>query len=255
MYQVSTVNLSADGTQARPSYGTVEIGDIDTAALTEWLEQLRRLDHVQNHEADPHLIIVCRAGKFHVRTGQGKLFLYNARASAEPYAELTADEIVAHLNGGEFAAAPFSSAPTDETGDDPRAKPTPSRGIAIGILFAGILLNIYTLYSVFYTETVHEKVSVVLLTDATERADRQRELVGIYATGDRGGDRMITVGADGQVRFSEIGLKQGVGENTTTYQIGKHGAKLCLLTADSGVVDVLNRETLSYYQDTYRRTR
>ena len=66
---------------------------------------------------------------------------------------------------------------------------------------------------------------------------------------------MITVGPDGHVRFSEIGLKHGVGENTTTYQIGKHGAKLCLLTADSGVVDVLNRETLSYYQDTYRRTR
>lgn len=127
------------------------------------------------------------------------------------------------------------------------------RAIAAAILAAALGLNGYTLYSVFHTERVEERPAVVLVTDATEAAARQREIAGTYATGTRPGDRMIVVHADGRVDFSEVGTKGGINANTDTYQLGRHGTKFRLSTPDNGVINVLNLETLVYYRDTYRR--
>ncbi len=250
MYQVSTVNLSPDATQADAAFGTDERGELAAGELIALLERFRDLASAQNQEVDPHIVITGRSGKFHVRTGQGKLYLYNARATIEPYAELTAPEIIAQLERDNVTVAPFG---TDAAGAPPPAPPAPHRAIAAAILAAGLALNGYTLYSVFYTESVNERPAVTLVTDPAEAANRQREIVGTYATGDRPGDRQIVVKPDGRVQFSELGTKGGAGENTDTFRLGRRGTKLCLNTTDSGVIDVLNLETLVYYRDTYRR--
>jgi hypothetical protein len=253
MYQVSTVNLSPDVSRADVAYGSAGLGELSAEALAALLDRFRHIDAVENHEADPHLVLEGPGGKFHVRTGQGRLFIYNARATTlEPYAELAAHEIVEVLERREAAAA---SAAPEEPLSAPGAGVAPHRGIAIAILLAGVGLNAYTLYSVFYSETVTEKPAITLVADATEAGSRQQELAGRYATGDRAGDRVITIQRDGRVQFSEIGTSGGIGENADTYKLGKHGPRLCLATPNSGVIDVLNLETLVYYRDTYRRAR
>lgn len=251
MYPVSTVNLSPDATRADISFGTVDLGMHSAEELTSLLERFQQLEGVRMVQAEPHLILTGRSGKFHVRTGQGKLFLYNARATVEPYAELTALEIIAQLDRDSVTAAPF--APLSDSSSPPAA--APSRGIAVAILVAGLMLNGYTIYSVFYTESVNHKPAVTLVTDGTERAARQQEIAGMYATGDRPGDRVIVVKPDNRVSFSEIGNKGSIGENSDRFQLGKRGAKYCLSTAESGIIDVQNLDTLVYYRDTYRRTR
>ncbi len=251
MFLVTTVNLAPDTRRAAADQGTTDLGELSPDEFAALLERLRTIDPVQNHECDPHVIVVARAGKFVVRTSQGRLLLYNARDNTIPYAELSPGEIVAHLDRSISTATPFSA----PAAVPPAPVSTPSRGIAVAILVAGLALNGYTLYSVFYTESVNQPPAVTLLTDATERAARLHDAVGTFATGNQPGDRAIEITADGRIRFIELGNHSPTGDTTDTFRIGRHDHKLCLATAESGVVDVLNIDSLVYFRDTYHRTK
>lgn len=252
MFKVTTINLSPDTLSSVPGDVATDLGELSSEEFSALLERFRNLDPVQNNEANPHILVTARAGKFIVRTGQGKLHLYDARDTTVPYLELTPEKIVADLD--EAPTAPIQpEVPSD--GAAKQAVSTPSRGIALAILIAGLSLNGYTLYSVVYTESVEEKPAVTLLTDHAEIAKRQSDLAGTYATGDQPGDRAIVVTADGKVKFIEVGPRSNFGESADTYRPGRHESKLCLATAESGVVDVLNPDTLLYYRDTYRRAK
>jgi hypothetical protein len=66
---------------------------------------------------------------------------------------------------------------------------------------------------------------------------------------------VITIISDGKIRFSERGSPDAISINTDTFRLGRHDKRLCLLTAESGVVDFVNPDTLLYYGDTYRRSK
>ena len=249
MFKVTTVNLAPDTLSANPGAGATDLGELSPEEFAGLLARFRALDPIQNLEADPHVLVTARAGKFIIRTDHGKLHLYDARDTTVPFLELTPDELIANLD----QVAPPATLSSDEASSS--AASTPSRGIALAIFMAGLSLNGYTLYSVFYTESVSEKPAVTLLTDATEITQRQHDLAGTYATGDQPGDRVIVVTADGRVKFLEIGVRSGLAETTDTYRPGRHDSKLCLATTGSGVVELLNPDTLLYYRDTYRRTK
>jgi hypothetical protein len=262
MFRVSTVNLSPDGRRFDPQAGTIDLGELPADQLVDLLERFRGIDPVENTEAEPHITATGRAGKFLVRTGRGKLFLYNARDSIEPYAELTADEIVVQLERTAVTAPPFASMTATDSGSSPAVPPAPAmhrsaphRGIAAAILVTGLALNGYTLYSVFYTESVNEQPAVTLVTDPAELASRQQELLGTYRTGEQPGDRIIAIEADGRIRFTEIGSKNSVVNNADAYRLGRRAGKYCLTTAESGLIDIVDIDTLTYYRDTYRRVR
>jgi hypothetical protein len=252
MFTVTTVNLAADTTTADIAFGSTDLGVLSTDEFIGLLERLTRIDAAQNSEADPHLLVTAAAGRFLIRTGQGKLYLYNARDTTQPYSEHTPAEIVAQLDR-QLTTPPFAFTEAAAAANQPKA--APHYGIAFAILVAGLALNGYTLYSVFYTESVNEPPPVVLLTDPAELASRGRDVVGSYATGSQPGDRVITVTADGKIKFFEIGSKDGFLNNTDTFKLGRHDKKFCLLTADSGVIDIVNPNTFLYYRDTYRRTK
>ena len=106
MFNVTLVNLSADASAADTAHDRSDLGELPAAQVQALLEQFARLDAVSNADAEPQINLSVRSGKFIVRTGRGKLFLYNARDSAQPYAELTAAEIVSQLLGeADFAGS------------------------------------------------------------------------------------------------------------------------------------------------------
>ena len=252
MFTVTTFNLAPDTRSAVPGQGHTDLGELSIEEFSFLLARFRELDSQQNLEGDPHLIVTARAGKFLVRTNRGKLLLYDARDTTVPYADLTAEEIVAQLDRvpavEQQPDGPSAAVPTEVAS-------TPSRGIAVAILLAGLVLNGYTLYSVFYTESVNEKPAITLVTDAAEVTARLHDATGTYATGDQPGDRAIVVTPDGKIKFLEIGARSRLTENVDIFHLGRRDKKLCLATAVSGVVDILNIDALVYYRDTYKRTK
>lgn len=251
MFKVTTVNLSSDTTAAATDHGESDLGEMSAVQLTALLERFAAIDPIQNAEADPLIRLSAPAGQFLVRTSLGRLFLYNARNTTEPAAELTPEQIVALVDRP--GSPGISPEPTDVSDATTRPAIAPSRGIAIAILCAGLALNGYTLYSAFYTDSVHEKVAVTLLTDPAELAAQKQAVAGTYATGEKLGDRVISITQDGQVSFAEIGNARSISNGADTYRIGRREKKICLTTTDSGIIDVVNIDTLIYYRDTYRR--
>lgn len=249
MFKITLVNLSPDDLSPSASFGANAVGEIDPDQFVTLLELFRTLESLQVLEADPHIIVESRYGKYLIRTGQGKLFLYDARDSAKPYAELAAAEIAQLIS-----AAPAAGHEEATAMPEVPAR-TPHRGIAIAMLAAGLCLNGYTLYSVFFIDDVNQKPAITLITDPTELTARQSAVVGRYATGDEPGDRLIVVGPDGSVRFGQIAAQGHRPESNDTYRIGRYEDKLCLTTPESGVIDITGLSTLVYYRDIYRRTK
>jgi hypothetical protein len=251
MFHVVTMNLDIDLASADVAHGPIDLGQLTAEEFAALLERFRQLDPVQVSEADPHLLVTARAGKFRVRTVHGKLILETQRSATAGFAEFSAGEIIRHLDRSPATAPPFA---TDRPAPEKSAA-APNRGIAAAILAAGLALNGYTLYSVFYTETVNEKPAITLLTDPAEITAHLNDVVGTFATGDQPGDRTITVVASGRITFAELGARPGYNDNTDTFRLGRMGKTYGLNTVDSGVVEVVNLDTLRYYRDTYTRTK
>jgi hypothetical protein len=248
MLHVTLVNLSPDGRTAQPELGRTPLGHLAPEALVRLLDSFRTIDPVQNHDAEPQIVIESAQGKFLIRTGRGKLFLYDARDSSVPFVELDPAGIVQEL-----------SRARDLVHGEPEEQPvTPRRRrfqhlIAAAMLLGGVILNSYTVYSVFYVETVDPKPPVQLVTDARELTALKGSARGRYATGRDPGDRILEVTSDGRVRFLRVitGGERLDGEDT--YRIGRTSGRVCLVTVDSGVIEVGNIDTLTYYRDSYRR--
>ncbi len=161
MLHVVAMNLTPDLRTAQPDLGACDFGEVTEDDLVALLEKLRAIDPVQNHDAEPSLGIACTAGKFHVRTSGGKLFLYDALHPERGGSELAAAALAREL----AQLPPKPETPAPEIVSPPRR---PRHGIAAAILCAGIMLNGYTLYSFFYIDDVNQKPPIVLVTDATE---------------------------------------------------------------------------------------
>jgi hypothetical protein len=248
MYRVTTTHLGPDGRRASVADESRDLGVLNASQFTVLLDGFAEIDPVGNEEHDPHIVASGRGAKLIIRTSRGRLQVYDVRDHAAPGIEMGVAAILERLDSIPDSRTPF----TDDTDQPP---PTaPHRGIAFAMLLVGLALNGYILYSVFYVESVNKKPEVKLLTDADEIRTREATLAGVYATGNRTGDRVIEVDAAGQVHFYEIGAKGPINDFRDTYRLGRHDGLLCLTTEASGVVDVV-ADTMVYYKDIYPRRR
>lgn len=249
MFNVTVINLTTDLRTARPDLGAHCLGTFDAAQLEAALETFRAIDPVQNLDAEPQVVVESRCGKYLVRTGQGKLFLYDARDSSIPYVELEPAQMVAAL-----ARSPTAS---DRSADPTTpVRTSPHLAVGVTILAAGLLLSGYTVYSTFYVDDVNRLPPIQLVTDERELAGLRLSVVGHYVTGREPGDRGIVVTADGSVHFTKIVAGGERTDADDTYRIGRGSdGSVCLATTGSGVIDVRNIDTMVYYRDTYRRAR
>lgn len=248
-YKVTLSYLCPDADRLDPDEEWTDLGLVDEARLRALLENFARLPAPRRVERDPRIVITASTGKFSIQTDRGRLFLYDARDVSVPFVELTPEAIIRQLSASPVAPAP---AETPLIVDPPRST---HRGIAIAILAAGLALNGYTLYSVFYIDSVNAQPSLNLITEPADAAAAQRDLAGTYATGRNAGDRGIVVAADGSVRFMEFGPKGGNRyETSDSYRVGYRDKNtLCLSTPDNGTIEVVNHSSLRYYGDLYRR--
>ena len=248
MYRVTTSRLGPDARRVSSGSENIDRGELSAVELTVLLDAFAEVDPVDNEEHDPHIVVSGRSAKRIIRTSRGRLQVYDVRDHAAPGIEMTVPRIIERLD---FVGEP--TFPFAEEKELP-APTAPHRGIAFAMLLVGLVLNGYILYSVFYVDSVNKKPEVKLITDADELKARKASVVGVYATGNKTGDRVIEVLANGQVRFYEVGLKGPINDSRDTYGLGRHDGVVCLSTAENGVVD-LSGDNLVYYKDVYLRRR
>ena len=135
------------------------------------------------------------------------------------------------------------------------AEPQPSSpAIGYALLAFALFINIYTVYSLFSKPAqIDDKSDVVYATDANEIAQKEQAVAGTYATGRTPGNRILVVGGDGSLQYSEIGATGNPPPWAGTYRVGLRDQNLCLSVDGASVVTVVDPNTLMYYRDTFHR--
>src|SRR5687767_14606111 len=98
MYQVTLVNLTPDASEADASLGTGKLGLLSADAIARLLEAFRKIDPMQNVEAEPEIQLRCRGARYVVRTAQGRLLFRDAGDLSQETVPLTVAEILAELD-------------------------------------------------------------------------------------------------------------------------------------------------------------
>lgn len=262
MFDVTLVNLASDARSASADRGSSDLGTLTADELTTLLENFRELDAVQNLEADPQIAVTTRREKHVVRTGQKKLFLYNARRSEEAAQTLTAIEIIAELDGTAAAARTVSSLPPDLPPVEETSVPvTPVAPADVSALrwrlaLAAIACALagYIVYSAFGTTGRNAPSPLSRIANPAELAADRASLVGVYLTGSEPGQHGIVVQADGTLKLFRINAQVAPSVIHGTYRLGRRGAALGLATDQpGGVIDVSDRNTLVYCGEVYKR--
>lgn len=245
MFTVTLVHLAPDLSHAGSDLESTFTG-VDESYVLAALEAFRAIDPVQNAEADPHLLIESPAAKLLVRTGQGRLFVYNARNLTEPFAELEPAGILRQL-----------ASPADIPDPEPALPPpTPRRrrrGLAVTLITLAVALDVYSLAAFLRVRPAVTAPAVAFVTDPKILEGARLAAAGRYTTGNDPGDRVLDISADGHVRFlrTVAGGQRTLGEDT--YRVAKHNDTTCLVTSAGRLIDIQSIYAVVYCRDTYRR--
>lgn len=248
MFKVSTIYLDAEARHADIQHGTVNRGQLGEPELIKLLENFRAIEAVETIDTDPQIVVSGHGCKLTIRTNRKRLFVYNAENMNEAAIEMSSAEIWRRLSKVE-------PAPTAAEADQFYLADAPSRiGLAYVLFAAAVLINVYTVYSLFSGgPTVDDKSDITLVHDAHEASRQQQLVAGTYATGRERGDRILIIRADGSLQNSEIGAPGNPPPKTGTYHVGMRDQKLCLSVDGGSVIDVIDHDTVMYYRDTYKR--
>jgi hypothetical protein len=253
MPKVCTYNLSEDFKDASTEYGQRELGEVtldDVQAVLEWF---LLLDPVRNMEAEPYVSIEGEQNKVTVRLSGGKLFMTQARASEQGSMVVEIPDVLKAISAhADFTH--FTTAEGQQILEPRRPTSTLNQGIGLTMLLLGLALNGYTVYSALFIDSVHKDPSMTLISDPDQLDERRRLLAGSYATGNEAGDRMITLFPNGKLEIQEYGNKGRIRRQLTKeYLPGTSEGRLLLRLKPHGSIEVVNRDTLLFYGDTYRR--
>ncbi len=266
MFNLTFVNLAPDARATAEGSGPVDHGQVTPEELTALLDAFAEIDPVQNMKVDPEIRIQTKRDRYIVRTGQKKLFLYDARKQSEPAYVLSAAEIIAELDG--TAAARRTAAPTemsrvlsteplpDESDGKaestalpiPESAPWPWALIALTLLLSG-----YIVYAGFFPSDGVSHPPLVALGQA-ERLSEDGVLTGVYMTGSQPGQHGIVILGDGKMKLFQVNAQAAPGVVFGTYRLGRLEGKLHLATDQpGGLITVRDRDTLDYGGEAYKR--
>lgn len=114
-YRVSSRNLARDLSHAEADASARELGALSATSLEALLQKLTALDPTQFGEADPHLIVTARRGRFAIRPERGQVRVQTVGDAAPTFLTLAPSEVPAWLDSTAVAAAtPGVSVPAYE---------------------------------------------------------------------------------------------------------------------------------------------
>jgi hypothetical protein len=266
MFSVTLVNLTPDASAAVEGQPPVDLGTLKPAEFDSLLRTFTAIDPVQNLKLDPEIRVSTRRERFVIRTGQGKLFLYDTRRMSDPAFVCSPSEAIAEIDGSAVAqrtAAPFSMSPF--AGGDPAAvesatlasaAPPPaveSRRTSWVLLAVTLLLSAYVVSVEVGTRGESGAPTLSPLSDS-ERQTEDAALTGVYMTGSQPGQHGIVILGDGDLKLFTANTNAAPSVVYGKYKLGRLDSKLCLATDQpGGIIRVTDGRALEYSGEKYDR--
>ena len=257
-YNITLVNLAADARTAEISLVTIDRPGLAPEELQVLLENFAALDAVQNVTADPEIRVQSRRESYLIRTGQKKLFLYDALNRESPAQVLTVPQVLAELDGTAAAGrtvAPFMFSRPAETGVDTlAAAPARPAGAELKsrLILAAVAAVLWAVLS-FLRATAADWPALSPI-DASELAALRASLPGVYMTGPLPGQHGIVVSDTGDLKIFQVNAQEAPSVIYATWEAGRIAGKLVLGTNQpGGQIEVVDHETLAYCGENYLR--
>lgn len=268
MIRITISNLARDAGTASADLGRRSLGELNNEGTIALLEKFRALDPVENLEAEPEIVLETRVNKFVIRTVQQRLYLYNPRRIDEPALKLSAEQIVAEVDGTAAAArtrAPFpakrESSPAGEFGDQTRPLPPPAppenllkSNHRLALAAALVALCGYLGYPAFLPAPADPTPPFEATHDVGQIKKLQSQVAGVYVTGNNPGDRGIALAEDGTLKLFELNADSSPSLLQSTFQVGRSAGTLAVSGRQiGGLIYPLGKTTLRHAGETYRR--
>lgn len=261
MYDVTLVNLAADARTAAVTLIPIERTALSAEDLRSLLQNFCETDPVQNAVVDPEIRVHAPTGRYVIRTGQKKLFLYDILDRERPALVLTTPEIMAELDGSAAAArlsvlaVPSGPLVADNLAwaATPPVAAVPNRKL-LGAMtaVAGLLLGAIVYLGV--TAGGPDSTPPLSPLAPDEFVALRPSLAGVYMTGSQPGQHGIVIMAGGELKIFELNAQAAPSVILDTFEPGRLGPKLCLATNQpGGPIEVADRDTLVYCGEVYRR--
>jgi hypothetical protein len=262
MYNVTLVNLAADARSAAVVWEKIERPEVSDEELRRVLQNFCEIDAVENAAADPEIRVQVRQQNYLIRTGQGKLVLYDVLNRELPGRSLAVAEVMAELDGTAIAALTKSPFVPAEAGpgaalepavSPPAARRSPLRLIALAAVACAlggghILLRL--------SSGADEAPVAFNRMDAAEAAGLQATLAGVYMTGTQPGQHGIVLTTTEELRLFELRDVDAPRVVHATGELGRVGPTLCLASDQpGGLIMIPDPDTMVYCGETYKRIR
>lgn len=242
MFRVTLVNLDDDVTHATPDSGSCEIAEVRSDEVIDLLERFCAVDAVENLKSDPEIIFEYRRNKYVVRTGQGRLHLYDPRRPLEPALVLTPAEVLAEIDGSAAAARRRASVAAAEWASsdlvDLPSAPPPRAALRlphrIAFVAAAVCFGGYTAYCQFSAARSVPPVTFEPVSDPREVEAYRSDYAGVYMTGSQPGHHGIALNADGTMKLFQVNPQGPPGLIQDTYRLGRVDGHLCALGTQRG---------------------
>ena len=267
MIRCTLHNLENCATRTSDAPRTYHAGALPPDTVITLLDQFSRLDALENAKSEPEIVLETRRFKFVVRTGQGRLHLYDPRNPLEPAVVLTAAEVVAELDGTADAARSASlSRPPIPIAEPPEAEimyvPKPPAALAVlrlwhrlafaSVAFVCLAYLGYPLVNADRAPT--SNVGMEPITDEAEITRHRGELAGVYMAGSQPGDHGIALSADGNLLLFQLNSNSPPSRLQDTFRFGQVGHTLCVLGSQpETVIQVSGKLRLTFAGESYER--
>lgn len=264
MYNVTLVRLSSDAQVVDPEAEDGVMAYCSSVQLSSLLEAFSQIDPMLTATYDPEIRIYRGRDRFIVRTSQGRLLLYDGRDRAKPGFAVTIAGILAELEGtgraadypaaepslglGQIAGAAASSAAVPKLA---RARARRIRLVIMSVLVVALGGGIVALRIARAASTADPAITPIPPAEHVAAVDA---VAGVYVTGSEPGHRGIVIGADGTVRIFQLNASTPPSMVTDTWRAARRGPKPLLLLAElQTTVEIIDRDTVAYCGETYRR--
>jgi hypothetical protein len=254
IFRVTTRALAGDLSAACVDESARDLGAVDAPCLLALLEKLAALAATEVAEADPHLVVAARRGRFTIRPARNRFLVRSATDGAQGYLELSAAEVPEFLEGRDVRPAVPAEAPVP-LAPPPQAETRLVLAMALfGLAVLSVAVSVWVTF--FRSEQVDPDSDYVVIAAPAEVAGIRQQAAGLYACGVGDDERTLELSPAGNARYREYGPDRALtDEREGRYAIARRRSdqRTVLRVEGLGPIEVSDSATLVFARDTYQR--